>query len=208
MGLIDGKHPVGPALENRGTFDIADIARFLLRPFPQFNSALTARWSPLGNSWYDSLQVKMTKRYSHGLDFSAAFTFAKKLSTNGANGDVFNRAALKGLTGGGIPMIFVTGFNYEIPSLGTNRFVKALVGGWTVGGVLRYQSGTLIGVPTSNNNLNAHTFQSTRMERVEGQPLYLKDLNCHCIDPYKDLVLNPAAWRDVSQGKWGPSTPF
>ena len=179
-----------------------------LRPFPQFNSALTPRWSPLGNSWYDSLQVKVTKRYSHGLDFSAAFTFAKELSTNGANGDVFNRAALKGLTGGGIPLIFVTGFNYEVPAWGTNRFVKGLVGGWTVGGVLRYQSGTLIGVPTSNNNLNAHTFQSTRMERVEGQPLYLKDLNCHCIDPYKDLVLNPAAWRDVPQGKWGPSTPF
>jgi hypothetical protein len=179
-----------------------------LRPFPQFNAALQPRWAPLGNSWYDSLQVKVTKRYSHGLDFTAAFTFAKELSTNGANADVFNRGTLKGLTGGGIPLIFVTGFNYEMPKLTENRVVRALVGGWTVGGILRYQSGTLIAAPTSNNNLNAHTFQSTRMERVPGQPLYLKDLNCHCIDPYKDLVFNPAAWRDVPQGQWGPGTPF
>ena len=179
-----------------------------IRPFPQFNSALTPRWSPLGKSWYDSLQVKVTKRYSHGLDFTAAFTFAKELSTNGANGDVFNRSTLKGLTGGGVPLIFVTGFNYEVPKLTANRLVRAATGGWTIGGVLQYQSGTLIGVPTSNNNLNAHTYQSTRMSRVAGVPLYLKEPNCGCVDPYKDLMLNPAAWRDVSQGQWGPATPF
>ena len=179
-----------------------------IRPFPMFNAALTPRWAPLGNSWYDSLQVKVTKRYSHGLDFTIAYTFAKELSTNGTNADVFNRQTLKGLTGGGVPQMFVTGFNYEVPKFTSNSFIRAVVGGWTIGGILQYQSGTLIGVPTSNNNLNAHTFQSTRMERIPGVPLYLKEPNCHCIDPYKDLVFNPAAWRDVPQGQWGPATPF
>jgi hypothetical protein len=190
------------------TFPNTGTVAQALRPFPQFNNALTPRWSPLGKSWYDSLQVKVTKRYSHGLDFTAAFTFNKELSTNGANSDVFNRQNLKSLTAGGIPVIFVVGFNYETPKMTSNKFVRAAVGGWTVGGVLRYQSGTLIAVPTSNNNLTSHVFQTTRMERVPGQPLYLKDLNCHCIDPYKDLTLNPAAWRDVPQGQWGSSTPF
>ena len=32
------------------------------------------------------------------------------------------------------------------------------------------------------------------MNRVEGQPLFVQDPNCHCIDPRKDFVLNPAAW--------------
>jgi len=179
-----------------------------IRPFPQFNAALTPRWSPLGNSWYDSLQVKVTKRYSRGLDLTAAFTWAKELSTNGTNGDVFNRATLKGLTGGGIPFIFVTGFNYELPRLGGNKIVRAAMGGWTIGGLLRYQSGTLIAVPTSNNNLTAHTFQATRMARVPGESLFVNDINCGCLDPYKDLAFNPKAWRDVPQGQWGPSTPF
>ena len=50
--------------------------------------------------------------------------------------------------------------------------------------------------------------QNTRMNRVPGVPLFLKDLNCHCIDPNKDLVLNPAAWADVPQGTWGVSAPY
>ena len=179
-----------------------------LRAFPQFNSSLQARWSPLGNGWYDSLQMKLTKRYSNGLDLTAAFTYAKELSTSGANGDVFNRSTLKGLTGGGVPFIFVTGFNYEVPKLTANNLVRTLVGGWTIGGILRYQSGTLIGVPTSNNNLNAHVYQSTRFQRVPGQSPFLKEPSCGCIDPYKDLVFNPAAWQDVPQGQWGPATPF
>ena len=32
-----------------------------------YASALTAQWAPLGKSWYDSLQTKVTKRYSWGL---------------------------------------------------------------------------------------------------------------------------------------------
>jgi len=39
--------------------------------------------------------------------------------------------------------------------------------------------------------------------RVPGQPLYLKGLNCHCIDPNKDLVLNPAAWVEPGPGQFG-----
>jgi len=46
------------------------------------------------------------------------------------------------------------------------------------------------------------------MNRVAGEPLYLKDLNCHCIDPNKDFVLNPKAWSDASAGQWGTSAAF
>jgi hypothetical protein len=46
------------------------------------------------------------------------------------------------------------------------------------------------------------------MNRVEGAPLFLKDLNCHCIDPNKDFVLNPAAWQEVGDGEWGVSARY
>jgi hypothetical protein len=46
------------------------------------------------------------------------------------------------------------------------------------------------------------------MNRVPGVPLFLTNLNCHCIDPTKDLTLNPKAWQDVPNGQWGFSTPF
>ena len=56
-----------------------------LRPFPQFAAsasgtpAINYLWAPLGRTWYDSLQIKMTKRYSHGLDLSSGFTWQKEL---------------------------------------------------------------------------------------------------------------------------------
>ena len=38
-------------------------------------------WAPLGNSWYDSLQTKLTKRFSHGLDATVNYTRSKNLAT-------------------------------------------------------------------------------------------------------------------------------
>src|SRR5262249_26457382 len=67
-----------------------------LRPFPQFGNLQGA--GPLGKTWYASLQAKVTKRLSHGLDASYAFTWSKELQlsadTDGGGGqinDILNR---------------------------------------------------------------------------------------------------------------------
>ena len=39
------------------------------------------------------------------------------------------------------------------------------------------------------------------MDRVPGQPLFLQDPNCHCFDPSKTFVLNPAAWVNPPAGQ-------
>jgi hypothetical protein len=187
------------------TFSKANTVAQSLRPYPQF-SGIPVRWAPLGNTWYDSLQAKATKRFSRGLEFSAAFTWQKELSTMGGINDVFNRAAQKGLDGGSQPLVFVVNFNYTVPKpsgklfgkLGGNRWVSGALSGWTISGILRYASGTLIPVPGSSNALASLLFRGTRMSRVPGEPLYTVDLNCTtCYDPNKDFVLNPKAWKDV-----------
>jgi hypothetical protein len=184
-----------------------------LRPFPQYGS-IPELWAPLGDSWYNSLQAKLTKRYSHGLTLTSAFTFQKELTT--AEGqpinDVFNRANQKTISPNSQPFLFVIGYNYELPALGPNRLTRAVVRGWTLGGILRYGSGLPIAAPCANNSLNAVLLRTatctTFANRVPGQPLFLKGLNSHSVDPNKDFVLNPAAWTDPAAGQWGYSAAY
>jgi hypothetical protein len=181
-----------------------------LRPYPQFGS-IPMRWAPLGNSWYDSLQAKLTKRYSSGLSLTAAFTWQKELvlgSEGGSVNDVFNRPLQKSFSPSSMPFVLVTGFTYRLPAVGPNRLVKALVRDWAFGGVLRYASGQPIAAPSAQNALSSLLFRGTYANRVPGQPLFLKDLNCHCIDPNKDFVLNPAAWSDPAAGQWGTAARY
>src|SRR6185436_11493386 len=50
-----------------------------LRPFPQF-TGIPVAWAPLGKSWYDSLQIKVTNRLNHGFSATSTFTWQKNLA--------------------------------------------------------------------------------------------------------------------------------
>ena len=183
-----------------------------LRPFPQFTN-IPALWSPLGNSWYDSLQAKATKRFSHGLDFTLAYTWQKELSlgTDGGGNvnDFTNRPNQKTVSNSSVPMALAITVTYQTPKYGPNRLVRSLTGDWSLGGVFKYQSGLPILVPgVANNALSQAMFQNTFANRVPGVPLYLKDLNCHCFDPNTTVVLNPAAWTQPTVGTFGTSSMY
>src|SRR5207249_4462267 len=112
----------------------------------------------------------------------------------------FNRRNQKSLSSLSEPVAFSLGFSYQLPALGSNRWARTVVGGWTFGGILRYASGLPIPVPLAQNNLSSLLFRPTFFNRSPGVPLFTKDLNCHCIDPNKDLVLNRAARAAEASG--------
>jgi len=209
-----------------------------LKPYPQWLGIPPFLGPPLGDTWYDSLQAKVTKRYSHGLDVQGAFTWQKEL-TLGVNSDtsyltpqaplindVFNYAQNKQLSGFSRPLQLIISANYTTPGLhGDGTAMKAIswaLRDWTFGAVLRYQSGALIRTPGSNNGLLTQLGRgpannpalwgggNTFFNRVAGQPLFLSttDPNCHCIDATQQLVLNPAAWTDAAAGQFGAGAPY
>jgi hypothetical protein len=109
--------------------------------------------------------------------------------------------------------VLAVGINYQTPKWRQSRVLSAVLRDWTAGGYFSYSSGLPIESPIGQNNLQLLLFQTnntsissgqnsstsasgTFMNRVPGQPLFLKDLNCHCIDPNRDFVLNPAAWSN------------
>jgi len=195
-------------------FPMSSTLAQALRPYPQFGG-LGTLWAPLGNVWYDSLQLKATKRTSYGLGFTVSYAWSKNLTTVEAHdgtsvplNDIFNRRNQKTLSNLDRPHSFGIGFNYELPKIGPNPWVHRIVHGWTLGGILGYGSGTPIRIPASNNALSSLLQRGTFANRVPGEPLFVKDLNCHCIDPNKEFVLNPKAWSDPAPGEWGYSAVY
>jgi len=196
-----------------------------LRPFPQFSS-ITALWAPDGNTWYDSLQAKATKRFSRGLQFTALFTWAKQLSTAApsnvtvpgiggqAVNDVFNRSQNKYLSPFDQPLALTLAASYTLPALHTNRILSWVVRDWQINMLLGYGSGLPILAPQAQNNLNTvllrnNTGSNTSFaNRVAGEPLFTQDLNCHCFDPNKIFVLNPKAWSQPCPGQWGTGAAY
>ncbi len=87
-------------------FPIGQTLEQALRPYPQFSSSLTPTWAPLGNSWYDALQAKVTQRLWHGLSATVAFTWQKELDlgatvqdgSGGAINDANNRQVNKDIS--------------------------------------------------------------------------------------------------------------
>jgi hypothetical protein len=206
-----------------------------LRPYPQWNGVPPFLGPPDGNTWYDSLQVKLTKRFSHGLSSQVAYTWQKEL-TNGTNSntayvtpspplinDVFNRAIDKQISGFSQPQVLVISFSYTTPRLQAQflgaRPLSFLLRDWTYSGVLRYQSGQLLQSPDSANNLLSNLARGpsnnpavwgggyTFLNRVPGQPLFLVDPNSK-FDPTQQLVLNPKAWVEPPYGTFGTSAPY
>jgi hypothetical protein len=207
-----------------------------LRPYPQWNGIPPFLGPPNGNTWYDSLQIKGTQRFQHGLSAQVAYTWQKEL-TNGTNSntsyvtpspplinDVFNKPLDKQISGFSIPQLLIISFNYQSPKFhfgdsGGAKVLSYIAQDWTYGGVLRYSSGQLIQSPDSANNLLSNLARGpannpalwgggyTFLNRVPGQPLFLVDPNSK-FDPTKQLVLNPAAWTEPPYGTFGASAPY
>src|SRR5262249_20735497 len=206
-----------------------------LRPYPQWTGVPPFLGPPLGTTWYDSLQAKVTKRLSRGFNVDAAFTWQKELNlgtgadtsylTPGPNlvNDVYNRGLNKQISGFSRPFIFVTSFRYTTPKLAADgtgmKMLSYAMKDWNFAGVLRYQSGEVLRTPSSNNGLLTQLSRDrTNNPAVWGggqtffnrtdKPVLLFDPNCKCFDPTTQLVLNSAAWVDPPAGQFGNSAPY
>jgi hypothetical protein len=174
-----------------------------LRPYPQFSTILVTN-SPTGATYYDSLQVKGTKRMSHGLQANGTFTFSKAMVRT--RQDLYNPdSSSKSIQNTDQPFLFNANIMYETQTWFANRTLAMVTKNWQFGAFVQYGSGLPLLPPqaTTANNLGT----TSEMIRVPGQPLFNKDLNCHCINPAIDQVLNPAAWVNPTAGTFGPG-PF
>jgi len=192
-----------------------------LRPFPQFTN-ISVYWNPMGSTWYDAMQLKVTQRLAHGLSASGNFSWSKSLTIgtevgepnpgttgNAVVNNVFNRQQNKYISKYDQPFFFNTALNYTTPKWGSNKILSMVTGNWNIGAFLQYASGFPLQVPNAQTNLNSILFQgASYATRVPGQNPFTVDLNCHCYDPNKTFVLNKDAWVDPPAGQFGTSAAY
>jgi len=203
-----------------------------LRPVPQWQGVSPWIGPPMGKTWYDSMQLKVTKRYSHGLQLAGNFTWAKAnvigsasdstffLGQQAVTVDITNFNNNKQVNQYVRPLAAVITASYTTPKFATTNkgmnVVSHVVGNWTIGAVLRYQNGAPVGLPTSLNNITgqlargATAFGNSGINywNLTGQPFFTSDPNCKCFDPQHTQILNPAAFVDAAPGQWTTSAPI
>src|SRR5262249_28973203 len=69
-----------------------------LRAFPQYTT-IWDMFQPTGYDLYNSLQIRLQKRYSNGLSFLLAYTLSKNIGFGGSDtfGDLFGGGGNKGI---------------------------------------------------------------------------------------------------------------
>lgn len=124
-----------------------------------------------GNSGYNSLQVKVTKRYSNDLSVLFAYTYGKSIDNGpapfnlGANHDSpqdpDNLGAERAVSTNDLTHNMVASFLYTLPFGQHKMFLshvnaigQALLGGWQVNGIVSAHTGLPYNVVQNGNNVN------------------------------------------------------
>jgi hypothetical protein len=166
-----------------------------LRPFPQFKGFDVYSSYPLGRYSRDVGYLRVDKRASRGLSFSASYEFSKQMDDySGPYGkqDFFSRENEWSLTPGNEPHRVYFTYTYELP-LGSSGLLldyedwrRHLIDGWSVTGTGTVQSGNPIYLRPEFNNTGG-VVQALRVNVAPG-------VDPHVDNPTPDLWFNPAAF--------------
>jgi len=134
-----------------------------LRPYPQYQT-ITSNFNESGASNYNALQVTAQKRFSKGLEFLVSYTLSRNYSNTSSGFSTFsaqpvntyNRRAEFSLANSDIPNSLAISGIYELPVgpgkalLNRKGIAGHALGGWQLGWVTRYHSGTPVAITASN----------------------------------------------------------
>ena len=171
-------------------------------PYPQF-TGVNGDDPPWANSIYNAMQIKVEKRFSHGLQFLVTYVWSKSIDTSSSTSgnitwlggtthlqDPNNRALERGLSTFDIPSVLQFSYTYELPigrgrALGgdMNPVLNAVIGGWQTNGIWRFTDGRplILGL-SGGQSLPTYGGQ---------QPNMLGDLKCATSDRLTQYFANP-----------------
>jgi hypothetical protein len=108
----------------------------------------------IASSSYNALEAMLEKRFSHGLQFQASYTFSKSIddgSTFEETLDPFNYARSRALSLFNSAQRFVISYDWELPIRKYQGFKEKLFDDWAVSGITQFQSGFPIRLNTEDD---------------------------------------------------------
>lgn len=167
--------PCGPPLQADGTCTPGNnLAGNSAKINQTFGTIRYIYWGT--DSFYHALNVNVDKKMSHGLQFQVAYTWAKSIDDSSATiaGDTFGNGlnslyyfapkSLRGVSDYNVGQNISANVLWALPTpKSLNGFAKAAVGGWQIGGIVKYNNGvpttpTIDGDPLGVGNQGSDVF--------------------------------------------------
>jgi Carboxypeptidase regulatory-like domain len=147
--------------------------QLLLEPYPQFDGGFEGLPKLNANSWYHALQVRFQKRAGHYISFEGNYTFSKFTDDSSAGRNAWlgnlwldnpqlldDLKAEHAISANDTPHRLTAAIIFDVP-VGKDRLIggamnpvlDAIVGGWSLNGVVTFQSGQPIAIYNASGQL-------------------------------------------------------
>jgi hypothetical protein len=176
-------------------------------------TASTQLIAPIGNSHYNGLQTRLSRRFRNGYSFNVNYTFSRAIGIAGAvNSD--NQPVIRipdlyhlnrGISGVNIPHVLNIRSIAELPFGSGRRWLtgpgplSAVFGGWQLNNILSFRSGRPFTVTTSTTPLNTPSIGSNPADRVKDNVEILGGVG------RGNSYFDPFAFAVVSEARLGNS---
>lgn len=185
--------------------------RSSLQPFPQYTGFNLYRLYPQGRYQRDTGYVRLEKRTSLGLTFTASYEFTKQIDDYSApygNQDFFHLTNDRSLTASNPPQDLQIRYMYELPFgsgkplLHFSDWRRPLVSGWSITGTAYWDNGRPLAMHPEFNN-TGNVLSTLNVDVVPG-------VDPRVANPGPARWFNPAAFSqpaDFTVGNGPPTEP-
>ena len=191
-GLLVPYGPNGPSLIPANTPTPSDITLVGLRRFsspncdpfsgtgcpqdgiPVFSSIFAQ--DTIANSAYNSLQASLDKRFAHGLQFTAAYTFSKSFDEASSFEGILNPLdprRSRSLSGFDARHRIVFSYYWELPFHKYTGAMGKVLNGWALSGITTFQTGFPIRITSLADNELMYSFDF----ELPGEPAQIAPLH-------------------------------
>jgi len=162
-------------------------------------------------SAYNSFQASLEKRFSHGLQFQAAYTFSKSLdwaSSFEETVNPFNYKASRALSLFNSAQRFVINYVWDLPVRKYNGVAGKVLNDWQVSGITQFQSGFPIRIQSQDDTelISSLFFLGANTPQLNG---HLQTVNPKQIQTFNTFDYGPQTghfYLNADQSKFTDST--